>query len=755
MNISRWIIDSFELDNTSDFTDKLLHSKGIDLREAEEFLSPQLSFLTPSESVVGLKKTGDILRKWISDGRKILVFGDYDVDGVTSTAILVNTLRSLGGVVAYYIPNRFESGYGLSYKAVEDIIKLGVDALITVDTGITSVDEVNYLREMGIDVIVTDHHKIPDVLPQAVSILNPKLSDPESEYYDLCGAGTVYMLSKYICEDETVLGINLQLATIGTVADLVPLTRDNRIIVKCGLDEIRRRAIKGIKSLAEVAGINISTISEGDIGFKLAPRINAAGRLDDASTALNLFVSNDDETIHNAAETLDKLNTKRREFESSIFSEAVKLIESDDNDADAGIIIVYGEEWHEGVLGIVASRITEKYNRPSLVLNNSDGILKGSGRSISGFSIYSALYECRDLFIKFGGHDQALGLTMDIANLDQLKEHSKQYWADMLSSEVLVKKNKYSFNIISSDITNKNYDVIKEIRPYGIGNPTPVFRTDGLLLGASRLLGRNSDVLKMELLSGARVLNAIKFKDDRKNTPKSSSRIDLLYKIEENNFRGVTSLQIQLKDYRVYSKTENTFTHWAFSNYAISLFDKVIMNDGYGFSPNNTSKVSDLYQKGKTASALNYYDYLGALYELFDMGLSIENIRSLDALEKYLVAFGGRDVDSISTDFILPKKSNIFYKSMKEELLDELYFDRKYFLKIYTYLQSVKKTSRKTIVYRSKKPLSTLIALEFFKESGFISIEDDLVSVVESEHKKSVFADTNIHKRTIDFVGKL
>ncbi len=755
MNISRWVTNHSNVSEGATFTQKLLCSKGIDIVKAEDFLSPQLSFLTPLEDVVGLKDAGDTLLSWIEDEKKILIFGDYDVDGVTSTAILIRTLERLGANVIHYIPNRFASGYGLSFRTVEDVLTLGVDALITVDTGITSYEEVQYLNEKSIDVIITDHHKLPDMIPPALAVLNPKLSAEDSAYYNLCGAGVAYMLSRYICSDEHVLRENLQLAAIGTIADLVPLQSDNRIIVKSGLCEIRSNPILGIKVLSEISGIVTENISSGDIGFKIAPRINAAGRIDSADVALSLFTAKSLEEAMDTSAKLDELNTRRKALETYIFNEAVEIINNDTTISESPILVVVGDDWHEGVLGIVSSRLTEKFHKPSIVLNRDNGVLKGSGRSISGFSIYDALKVFEYLYIKFGGHDQALGLTMKEENLSELREKLKNYGVENIHKELLVKKNRYDFEIESPDINNKNYDVIKEFTPYGIGNPTPVFRTDNLILGASRLLGNNGDVLKLELLSGTRVLNAIKFKENRITTPRSTSRVDLLYKIEENNFRGVTSLQMQLKDYRVYSKNENAFTHWVFANYAMKLFNTVIMNDNYTMPEKSALNREYIYSSGKQASTSNFNDYLSYIYFLVDSGVSLDEIRSVQSLSKYITVFGDKYSENVSSDFVVPDVKSPFYESLKSELLDELYFDRKYFLKLYTYLRNVKKIDRRKFVYKSKKPLSTLIAIEFFKESSFITVENDVITLCDTVHNKSVFVDTHVYQRTIDFAGKL
>ncbi len=758
MSIARWIQKCDSINPNDSFINRLLVSKNIKNEEAGEFLSPQLSFLTSKANFTNLEKTAEIVSRWIKNKQKIIVFGDYDVDGVTSTVILVKAFLSLGADVNYYIPSRFTEGYGLSSTAVDNILQYDFDALITVDCGITSVNEVAMLMERGKEVIVTDHHNLPDKLPEPLTILNPKLDNKTDGHYNLCGAGVAYFLAMELIQDEVLKKELLQFAGVGTVADLVPLVDDNRIIAKNAILEIAQNPADGLKELINSSMFKPEEINSGHIGFRIAPRINATGRLASADKAVELFLSRDAVKRERIATELSELNSTRQEIERTIFEEAVKLVNSDKIYTSSGFVTVYSENWHEGVIGIVASRLVEKYKRPAVVFSNNNGILKGSGRSVPGFSIYHAMKSVDDLFIKFGGHDQALGLSMALSNFELFIERLKTYNDKHLTADILLSKINYDFCIEVSDINNDTVDEVELLSPFGIGNPKPTFKSLDFSVANGVVCGKNKDCIKFNFIKNDRVLTAMKFKAPNAKLPKKNQKVDLIYKISENTFNGVTSLQLVIDDFRVYSKDYSRFNRWIFTNFAYQLFNKFIVN---GSRENNLPMISnksiaDIVKSNKKIVAYNFVDYLKSIYALIDLGIGIDEFKSRKGIANYLTAFEqAEDSENISTFFIAPTDDLEYRKVLIDEIINELYFDRRYFTDIYKYINNTKNVSKLRLISKSDRPLMTLVAIEFFKEAGFINLENDLISVIEKKHNKYNFEQSQIYKNIMDFAGLL
>ncbi|PID82753.1 MAG: single-stranded-DNA-specific exonuclease RecJ [Clostridiales bacterium] len=752
MITNRWISKEKFVKNENDLLSNLLEIRGIDKSKAEEFLKPQLSFLTSNENFTNMNQCVSLIKKFIEENKKFLIFGDYDVDGITSTTILVKTFQNLGVDVQYYIPSRFTEGYGISKNALKNLKKLDFDVLISVDCGITSMEEVDLLNKMGKEVIITDHHNVPQKLPNALTILNPKLDKPTDNHYYLCGAGVAYMLSKNLINDESILNENLQLAAIGTIADIVPLKDDNRIIASVGIESIKKSPINGLKELIEVSGIELSKLNTESIGYIISPRLNAIGRLSYASEAVELFLSQNVDARNELANKLNKINSDRKNIQEKIYNEAIDKISKNSEFLKSGIVTVYGNDWHEGVIGIVASKLVDLYKKPAIVFTNKNGILKGSARSVEGYSIYDALKHINDLYENFGGHDQALGLTLKLLNFNEFLERLKSYNDKNLTFEILSPKKYFDAIITPSYINNSTFDLISKFEPFGTDNPKFTFKSENLRLAYADVVGKNKNCLKLNLLYNNRVIPAIMFNNTNIKVPKKNQSIDLLYDISINTFKGVSNLQLIVDDFRIYSKNYTEFHKIIFTIYAEKLLNKFIINEEnpiYKLVYNNDNDVNYLIENKQKILVHNFTDYLKLIYSFIDFGFTINSWSDIKNINKYIELFENSNKNNISKYVIFDDE----YKDELNDILDELYFNRKYFFTIYNYIKKVKKVNKFKLAYKSEKPLMTLICLEFFKEAGFIKIKDNIVSLVFGEHNKFTFENSNIYKKIIKFTN--
>lgn len=447
-------------------------SRGLyDPYEIEHFIENELDFSDPFE-YSGMYEAVERINIAIDSEEKVLIFGDYDCDGITATALLVKYLKSRGVDVGYFIPDRENEGYGISIDAIKKAVDDGYSLIITVDNGINAVKEVEYANEIGIDVIITDHHIPLDELPDAVAVVDPHIDqDNEWLFKDLCGVGVAF---KLVCAVDGIPCEEMiykygDLVTLGTIADVVPLVSENRAIVNVGLALIRRKLNLSIRALIEVSGIKY--INSGSIAFGLCPRINASGRVASAETAVKLLLSEnlDDATYY--ANILDRYNTDRQETEARIFEDACEIIENNGYNHDT-VIVVDGRDWHVGVIGIAASKLVDRYGKPCIVINCDKDRSVGSGRSISGFSLFNALNHCSDMLVKFGGHELAAGLTLKEQNIPSFRKMINQY---ALNADTFYPTVKIDCKIKPSALTVDAAKSLKSLEPYGAGNPVPLF----------------------------------------------------------------------------------------------------------------------------------------------------------------------------------------------------------------------------------------------------------------------------------------
>lgn len=531
---------------------KIFQSRGItDTGSIKKFLNPSLKELMDPFLLKDMARAVDRITKAIVNKEKIIIYGDYDVDGITSTSILYDFLSRQNARVEFYIPDRMDEGYGFSIAAIDKILQTDVSLVISVDCGITAVEEVKYINRHNIDVVITDHHKCKDELPEAHAVVNPCRSDCGSTFKGFAGVGVVFKLVTALCMKlglgDTYLDY-LDLVAVGTVADVVPLTGENRIIVKYGLKRIEVTDNLGLKTLIDCSGIKDKAITSWSIGFVLAPRINAAGRIGDAGRAVRLLTAADGGEASRLAQELNDENKFRQDTEVEIFQQALKIIETEIDLSREKVIVVAGEGWHHGVIGIVASRITERYYRPCILISREEGLGKGSGRSIEGFNIFKALCHCEDLLEKFGGHELAAGLSLKIENLAEFRRQINLYADSVMTEYDLVPKLKVDLKIDKSDISTDAVRDIEKMAPFGSGNPVPLFRYDMLRIDDIRTVGEKKH-LKLRLEDRGFLIEAIGFNMGYAcDAFGNSDMLDAVCSLEINSWNSIDRIQMNLKD---------------------------------------------------------------------------------------------------------------------------------------------------------------------------------------------------------------
>ncbi|MBE6835922.1 MAG: single-stranded-DNA-specific exonuclease RecJ [Ruminococcaceae bacterium] len=525
----------------------MLVSRGItEPLEVDEFFSDEVVLSNPFE-IRDMEKAVERIRPAIESKEKIAVFGDYDADGVTATALLYSYLKSCGADAVYYIPNRMTEGYGTSNEAIDELKKQGVTLIITVDNGIAAVEETEYAKTLGIDMVITDHHKAGEVLPDAVAVVDPHREDDPSAFKEWAGVGVAF---KLVCAIEGVDGESLlndycDLIAIGTLADVVSLTDENRTLVKAGLEKINTNPRLGIEMIKQVAG-NSKSLSSMGVAFTVAPRINAAGRMGSAYRALELLLCDDGDRARVLAEEIDKANRDRQSVEANITSQAISVIEEKGYKYDK-VIVVSGEGWHSGVIGIVAARLVEKYGKPAIVIAVDEDSAKGSARSLGDFSMYDALCNCAGLLTHFGGHVLAAGLGIEKENIDAFRKAINDYASGMEMPFPTLKLDcKLNPSYISVELANN----LSAMEPFGNGNEQPLFGLYGMTVTSVRPIGDGKH-LRMTLSKGDSSVSVVKFGTPVEEFPYTAGdRVDVAVKIERNEYRGEIRTSVQLRGIR-------------------------------------------------------------------------------------------------------------------------------------------------------------------------------------------------------------
>jgi len=673
--------------------------------EIEEILYQNNNYYDPL-LFKDMDKSVERIYQAIIQSENILVYGDYDADGVTSTALLYLVLRKLAAKVDYYIPNRFLEGYGLNREAIEWAKKNNFQLIITVDTGISAVEEINFANSLNIDVIITDHHEPPTILPKALAIINPKLPNCTYPFRHLAGVGVTWKLA------HALLGRlpleYLSLVVIGTIADIVPLTNENRVIVKNGLTNFRdnlEEQFTGIKALLESAGINDKEITTNTVGFLIAPRINAGGRLDTANLAVRLLLSKSLTEAIPLARELEELNKERQRIVDEIFTEVIKKITEDDHNSP--VLIIAGENWNTGVIGIVASRVLERFYLPVIILSidPATNMAKGSARSIENFNIYEALDSTRDLLEHFGGHKAACGLTIKTENILELKERLKTFAENHLTPDDYIPLIRIDAKAELKEVNIDNIKELQQLAPFGIGNSKPRILIENVLVTNIYQIGKNKEHLKLTLEQEGIFLEALWFRNNNSSLIGATFLANVVGQLELNNWNNIISPQIIIDDMEIISHI---------------IYDK-----------------RNLTVKNETKYAEDFRDYLSFSFKKNNL-----TKESLNQVRHLLVS----DLPTKSADFkdILEQFTTLQYITLSFSETDlPTKLSRQELAFVYTKLNKLKKftMSELTNYFSDFNNEELKFIIDVFRELNFISFD---------EEEQKFFVKDNVAKNSLN-----
>ena len=539
--------------NLSNLVAKILSNRNILGREMQEddikkFLNPTRDDFYDPFLLPDMEQAVERIEQAINNNEKILIYGDYDADGITSTTILIKFFKEIGVEVDKYIPNRLEEEYGINNKALEEIKNRGIDLIITVDTGITANDQVKYANELGLDVIITDHHEPSDEIPKAVAVIDAKRKNNQYPFNQLAGCGIAFKLTQAISIkrklDPSKYLKNLDIVSIGTISDLVPLVDENRVIVKLGLMLVKQTKNIGLRKL--LLKSQLKEVDSTSISFGITPRINAAGRLGNQYDALNLFITEDVKEAERLSEVLNSYNIERQKIGNKIYEEAISQLK----DEEKNCIILGKEDWHHGVIGIVSSKITEKFNKPSILLCFENNIAKGSGRSVPGFDLYKAISSTKEYLLGFGGHTMACGLSLTVENFEKFKKEITKYIDENLDISKLEKEIYIDEILTIDDLDIEEIKELKSLEPFGEENQEPIIMYENVEINGIRTLSENKH-LKLSLKKNDKIIDAIGFNlGELAEKYKIGDTIDIVGNIEINSFNGKDLIQIRLIDIR-------------------------------------------------------------------------------------------------------------------------------------------------------------------------------------------------------------
>ncbi|WP_234568129.1 single-stranded-DNA-specific exonuclease RecJ [Rhodohalobacter sp. 614A] len=540
----------------------LLNIRGISTYEqAKSFFRPEKESLHDPFLMKDMEAAACRLSKAIRNHERVVIYGDYDVDGTTAVSLFYTFLKSFGLDVDYYIPHRFKEGYGINPDGIQYALENNADLIVSVDCGITAIEEAKYAKEKGIDLIICDHHTVGDEIPDAVAVLDPKRLDCNYPFDGLSGAGVGFKLVQGTTQK---LGLPkqlpnkfLDLVAISIASDIVPIIDENRVLMRRGLTLINTQPRVGIKALLDRIRIPEGSVTTSSIVFSIGPRINAAGRMGDATTAVELMIAEDGVSANQYAKELESINNMRKDTDSETMEQAIEMLETQFNLDNLSAMVLHNPEWHLGVIGIVASRLVDAHYRPAIMLSTVEGKIKGSARSIKGFNIYDALKECEDLLEQFGGHEFAAGLTMNMENLDEFRRRINKIAGTNLSDKDFTPELEISCNLNLEKIDMKFWKLLTQFEPFGPGNMRPIFVSkDVCIEGVPTIVGNGH--LKMKVRQGNSPVfdcigfNMHAFEPRLRNC--NSAQIDIAYVLEENNWNGRRTIQMRLKDIHIGSK---------------------------------------------------------------------------------------------------------------------------------------------------------------------------------------------------------
>ena len=542
--------------NTSPVMAGLLIERGIRTESAaKRFLRPLLSELIDPFLMNDMDIAVDRLNDAMGRKERIMVYGDYDVDGCTAVALVFRFLQQFYSNIEYFIPSRYEEGYGISQKGLEHAQEAGVKLIIVLDCGIKAINEIRQAKEMGIDFIICDHHVPDDELPCAVAILNPKRQDSTYPFKDLCGCGVGFKFMQAFAKNNGIpfsqLIPLLDFCAVSIAADMVSVMGENRILAFHGLKQLNQSPSIGLKAIIEISGLAGRDITMSDIVFKIGPRINASGRVMNGTETVDLLVERDYKKALQEAMHINEYNEQRKDIDKQMSEEANLIVERLESQEHQPAIVLYSEGWKKGVVGIVASRLTEMYYRPTVVLSSQDGVATGSARSVAGYDIYSAIKSCRDLLENFGGHTYAVGLTLKTENIPEFRRRFQEYVSNHIMPEQTEAAMEIEAQVDFKDITKKLHNDMKKLAPHGPDNPKPLFCTRNVYdYGTSKVVGRQQEHIKLELVDSrsSNVMNGIAFgQSAAARYIKSKRSFDIIYTIEENIYKR-SEVQLQIED---------------------------------------------------------------------------------------------------------------------------------------------------------------------------------------------------------------
>ena len=678
---------------------KILNARSItDMTVVKKYFSDEYEEGYDPFLMHDMQKAVDRINEAIENEEKILVYGDYDADGITSTVLLVETLISMGANVSSYIPNRFEEGYGPNKEAFTKIINSGISLIITVDNGIAGVEEVDLANELGCDVIVTDHHKIQDTMPNAYAIIHPEHPDGNYPFKKLAGVGVAFKLAHALL--EIFPDFLLDLVAIGTIADMVSITDENRIFVKQGLELLNEDPRIGLKMLLELSSID-TKIDEQTVGFYIAPKLNSIGRMDSAKLGLTFLMAEDPVTAKSLAEQIEQYNIERKKVTEDIVKDVINKIETSDK-KEKNVIMVSGE-YHEGVLGIVASNIVERYQKPVFIMNEKDGVLKGSARSIFDFNIYVAMNKISDLFLAFGGHTLAAGFSFDSSNFDKIEGFLDNEFEEFKKHSEL--KSSKNIDIVTSleDISYQFLNSLDVLKPYGMDFEKPNVLIENAMVLNKAYFGSEKQYLRLTIADEVGNLECISFKDVAAfDKVEKNDIIDLLCTLDKNNFNGRSKLQAHIIDINI---KEFLFEDLRFINYDISKID-------------NTSLKLSKYRDDKASNFYLYKD-IDKLDTDFEYIYLLDIPNSKDYLER---------ITNLN-----PKK--VFLICEEKEILSDLYLiDKDRLIKLFNLILSTN-NKQINVAQQLDKLLSVLktnvdslkIMIQIFKELELITFVNNTI----------------------------
>jgi single-stranded-DNA-specific exonuclease len=524
--------------------------------EADAFFSPALSYLHDPFLMKDMNLAVDRISSAINKNERILVYGDYDVDGITAVAMMYSFLKKLYSNVSYYIPDRYKEGYGVSFKGLDFAFENNCKIVITLDCGIKAVDKVKYARSKGLDVIICDHHYPADELPKAIAVLDPKQPSCSYPYKELSGCGVGFKLIQAYARIHAIpfseISPFLDLVAVSIASDIVPITGENRVMAYFGLKQLNDSPRTGLKEIIRECEMHKELAVE-DVVFKIGPRINAAGRMETGSKAVELLISDDVKLAADISREINNFNIERRSVDRIITTEAMRMISEDQRNINARTTVLYNPSWRKGVIGIVASRLIETYYRPTVILTESNGFATGSARSVQGYDLYQAIEACSDLLESFGGHMFAAGLTLKKENIDLFKERFEHHVNNTITDDQLVPRLFIDSELLFSEISDDFYKVINRFQPFGPENMSPIFVSSNVFdSGAGRMVGSSGEHLKLDLCqesTGTKTFPSIAFSQaNHFEHIKAGKPFDICYSLEMNEFRGTRTLQLNIRD---------------------------------------------------------------------------------------------------------------------------------------------------------------------------------------------------------------